>query len=216
MYIRILLSLIFFFAFSASAYAETITVINEDGTKSSIEIGAQPDVPPVKKAAPPRTVTADPAPVTTPAKAPAAKPAKKPAPPKQAATKAPVKKDAAQKSPVKKQTTKKQSAKKQSAPVPKKTAPHKTTQTKSKPAAPAASVEALPARPSAAPVQQRLGPAMTSDDAIRIALDAAPPARSVHAMPVNYKGLHAYQVVFATEEGERSIFVDRESGKIVR
>lgn len=210
---RILLALTILIAFSASAYAEsnTITVVNEDGTKTSIDIGPSPVAPPVEsvvKSAPPaRMVDADtPAPVK-PAKKPAAKPAKKPAPQKQAVKKAPEKKAS-----VKKEAAVKK--KKTAKPADKKAA--QKAQKKQTPAKPVAATDKAPKAPSAAPSQQRLGPHMTPDDAIRIALDAAPPARSVHAYAVNYKGLHAYQVIFATEEGDRSVFVDRETAKIIR
>jgi len=211
---RILLAFIII-TFSTSAYAETITVIHDDGTKTSIEIGPTPSVEPVpQSSAPPRTVTADPVPAAKPVKAPAksaeTKPVKKPAPPKQAAKKTPVKKEA-----VKKQSA---SAKKKTAKaVEKKAQPKadqpKTAKKKAAPTAPVAAAKAPEPRPVTASAQ-RLGEQMTSDDAIRIALDVAPPARSVHAVPVNYKGLHAYQVIFATEDGDRSVFVDRETGKI--
>lgn len=203
---RTLLTLAFLLAFSAPAYAQnnTITVINEDGTKSSIDIGPTPAAPPVepprKPAAPARSVTPDPAPQATPAR----KPAKKPATTQQAkketpVKKAPAKKSAAPKKKKAKTTTGIQTGKKREI-----SAVPLVAQLHSSP------------RTSTAPRPQRLGPAMTPDDAIRIALDAAPPARSVHAIPVNYKGLHAYQVVFRTEEGDRSVFVDRESGRVVK
>jgi len=205
---RILLALAFLLAFLAPAHAQdTITVINEDGTKTSIDIGPSPlgssAPPPVelriepkaKSAAPALSVAVDPAPV--------AKPAKKAAAPEK--KKAPVKKETASK---KKKAQPEKKAKQKPAP-----------KSKKKQAAPAAPVPA-PAttlkRPPATSAPQRLGEQMTPDDAIRIALDAAPPARSVNAHPVNYKGLHAYQVVFATEDGNRSVFVDRETGKIVK
>ena len=203
---RIILTLAFLLAFTGSAFAEgsKITVVNPDGTKTSIDIGPSPAESAVDTEhitiTPPRKVDADTASLAKPAKDAAVKsgikPAKKPAPEKQVAKKASVKKDAA---PKKKKTASKtqKTAKRKNAvknPAPKATAPE----------AP---------RATAAQSAPHLGPNMTSDDAIRIALDVAPPARSVHAIPVNYKGLHAYQVVFATEDGDRSVFVDRETGR---
>jgi outer membrane biosynthesis protein TonB len=203
---RIILALAFLIAFSASAFAEgnKITVINEDGTKTSIDLGApsgeQPvESVPMRRAPAPRTVDADtPAPAkqaAEPVKKPAAKPVKKPAAPKAAKKETPVKKDVAAKKKKATKPAKQKAQKKQAAPV--------------------ASAVA-PKNPPAAQSAQRLGPNMTADDAIRIALDVAPPARAFHAYPVNYKGLHVYQVVFTTEDGDRSVFVDRETGKIVR
>ncbi len=209
---RILLAFLFLIAFSTSAFADKIIVKNDDGTTTSIDIGpsplapsvepkAEPAKPQEKSVAPPRPVAADPAPATP------VKPAKKPAAPKQD-----VKKETpVMKTPVKKPAT----PKKEKAPAP---APQKPQKKKAAPVAPAAKPapdHAAPT-PSAALPSQRLGPHMTPDDAIRIALDVAPPSRSVTASAVNYKGLHAYQVVFVTEDGERSVFVDRETGKIVK
>lgn len=203
---RILLTAAILIAFSSAAFAESgkIVVKNEDGTVSSIDIGpapAEPEAPPPpsilrkhQSAAPPAPVAAKPDPVPAPvASAPApaaAKPAKKPAPPKQAAATTPA---------PKKKPTPPPAKQKQAAPA--------------KPV-PAPAPDIVPT--AAAPMQPRLGPNMTPEDAIRIALDAAPPARSVDAYPVNYKGLHAYQIVFDTEDGDRSLFVDRESGKLVK
>ncbi len=203
---RILLALAFLLAFSTSAYAQgnTITVVGDDGTVTSIDIGPSPLEPqgaPENKSvriSPP--VVVEPAPVVEPAK----EPAKKPAAPKQA-TKKEVKK-----SPAKKEV------KKAAAPKKKKASQKPKQKAKKKQAAPAAAPEKTPPRPTAAPLQHGLGAQMTPDDAIRIALDAAPPARSVNAYPVNYKGLHAYQVVFDTEDGKRSVFIDRETGKLVK
>lgn len=203
---RILLTLAFLIAFSASAHADTITVVNEDGTVSSIDIGpsplepkGEPSAPPPvelrvvpehKSVAPSAPAAADPA--TAPVAKSVKKPAKKPAPPKQA-TKKETKKSAAQKKKKTQATSKQKSKKKQAAP-----------------AAPVPALDRTSSRPA------RLGEQMTPDDAIRIALDAAPPARSVNAYPVNHNGIHAYQVVFDTEDGKRSVFVDRETGRIVK
>lgn len=201
--------------FSTSAFAQgnTITVVNPDGTKTSIDIGETPaeTAPPV--ATPPRIVTVDPAPAPKPVKKSEPKPVKKQAVKKQATKKtSPAKKQSAKTAPVKKDTA---SKKKKAVPA-KKSAQKKSVKPQKTPVEPAMS--SVPATPHTAAAQpaQRLGEQMTSDDAIRIALDVAPPARAVHAVPVNYKGYHAYQVIFATEDGERSVFVDRETAKIVR
>lgn len=200
MRITFILSLAILIALPHVAFAagNTITVKNPDGTTTSIDIGPQMELPTHKDAA-------------KPVKKPEVKAATKPA---QKSAAKPVKKPAAKETAVKKEAAKKAVSKKDSAPKNKKSAKQKTAkkQTSKQAAAkaPVAAQAQAPSRP------QRLGPAMTSDDAIRIALDAAPPARSVHAFPVNYKGLHAYQVVFATEDGERSLFVNRETGKLVR
>jgi len=208
MTMRILLISIFFIAFSIPAFAEgnKITVVGEDGTVTSIDIGPSPlepsaepaDKPVNLRRAPP---AADPAPVEKPAKKAASK---KPDAKKESKKETPVKKEAKKK---KAATPAKKDAKKDT----KKTAKKNKSQKKQ---AATASPAPLPDRTPSRPV--RLGPNMTPDDAIRIALDVAPPARSVNAIPVNYKGLHAYQVVFSTEDGNRSIFIDRETGKIVK
>jgi hypothetical protein len=127
---------------------------------------------------------------------------------------APAKKPAALKQVAPKETAlQKAPPKKPAPPKPKKSQPADKKADKAAPKTQAAPVD--PASAAAHP-SQRLGPHMTPDDAIRIALDAAPPSRSVEAYPVNYHGIHAYQVVFKTEDGDRSIFVDRETGKIVK
>lgn len=213
----------FLLAFSASAYAQgnTITVVGDDGTKTSIEIAPSPLAPPVapkidlrkNSVAPPQAAPADPAP--TPAPKAAAKPVKKPAPQKQAAPK----ETPAKKAPVKKEVAPK---KKKTAKAPEKKSPQKAQPSKATSPAQASPQPVQPNPNEGGPVSRsfseggRLGPHMTPDDAIRIALDVAPPARSVHAFAVNYKGLHCYQVIFATEDGDRSVFVDRETGKVVQ
>jgi len=190
----------------ARAEGNKIIVIGEDGSVSELDLGAPAKPSPAPATPPPVQLRTKPAPPPVAAKpatakpvaakpaAPApeklAKPAKKPAPP------APAKKAGA---PAKKKSQKKQAA------------PANVDQQKVDQHSPAADSAPAPV-PARGP---RLGPAMTPDDAIRIALDHAPPARSVNAYPVNYNGIHAYQVVFATEDGDRSVFVDRESGKIV-
>ena len=196
----LLTTLAFTLAFSASAaYAQNkIIVIDETGKVSEIDIGPSPMAPapkaPEKQAAP----EAAPVPAATPEPAPVAKPTKKPAPKKEVVKKeapAAKKADAAPK----KKSTKKVDQKKQAAP------------------ATAKPVKQRPPREEyVSPRPQRMGPSMTPEDAIRIALDVAPPARSVTASPVNYKGLHAYEVVFRTENGDQFVYVDRDSGKVVK
>lgn len=230
---RTILALTFLLFFSASAVAQNkITVVNPDGTKTSIDIGASPidsqepvaapkDKPvnlrlkpetaspaapkPTKKAAPKKkTVVKEPAAQQTSVKKEAAQPKKKPSVPQEKSKKKAETK--AQKRTAKKPERKPES--KTGKGAGKKSAKQQTPEVSA--AAPKAP------RPSVSLSAQTLGPNMTADDAIRIALDVAPPSRSVHAVPANYKGLHVYQVLFATEEGEQSVFVDRETGRIVK
>ena len=63
------------------------------------------------------------------------------------------------------------------------------------------------------PIKVR-GP-ITPDDAKRIALDIGPPARAVEAYPADYMGRKVFQVIFYTEQGERYVLVDRQTGEIV-
>lgn len=195
---RTFLTFTFLIAFAASAHAQNkIIVIDEQGGVSEIDIGPSPvaPAPKEKSATPPLpeaqapVVAADPAP--EPARAPAVKPAKKPAPQKQA---------------VKKETVKKSAAPKKKKAVP-----------SGEPAQASREAPASAPEPEyVSPRAQRRGPYMTPEDAIRIALDVAPPAISVTASPVNYKGLHAYEVVFKTEGGDQHVYVDRETGKLVK
>lgn len=185
---RILLVLAFLLTFSTFAHAEgeQKITIKEDGTISITEVPKSAAAPKAE----PQQKRVSPAPVVAADPAPKAKPAPKPAAPK----------------------------KKKEAAAPKKKTPQKAAKKKVVPPAPvpAPAPEIASPRPSVAPSAQRLGPNMTPDDAIRIALDVAPPSRSVHAYAVNYKGLHCYQVIFATEDGDRSVFIDRETGKVVQ
>jgi hypothetical protein len=207
---RFIWALTIFTIFSTSALAQDnkIVVINEDGTSASVEI-TPPSI--LRRGAVPA-----PRPMPTPASQPEEKPAK--AQPKAELKNLEKNSD---------ETVKKVEPAKKPA-VPQKKAVTKTSEKKpvKKPAkTPAKSTkpvaEKIPAAPKApvasAPlVPTRLGPAMTSEDAIRIAIDAAPPAKSVFASPVNFKGLHAYEVVFKTDEGDQFIYVDRETGRIVK
>ncbi len=195
---RILVILALLIVFPAVAYAQAegqVIVIDENGVVSIIDKADRPakskEEPKAKSEN--KSVSAPP-PVTTKS---VKKPEQKRAAPKQEAKKAPTKKASVKE-------TKKETPKKKPSP--------KAEKKKSVPAKPVVQ----PPPPSAAPVQQRLGEKMTPEDAILIAVDAAPPSRSVNAYPVNYKGLHAYQVIFKSDEGDRSIFIDRETGRIVK
>lgn len=183
---RILLVLAFLLMFSTFAHAEGEQKITIK-EDGTISITEVPKSAAAPKAEPQQKPVSPP-PVVAADPAPKAKPAPKPAAPK----------------------------KKKEAAAPKKKTPQKTVKKKAVPPAPVTAPEIPSPPPSAAPSQQRLGPNMTPDDAIRIALDVAPASRSVHAYAVNYKGLHCYQVIFATEDGDRSVFIDRESGKVVQ
>lgn len=68
--------------------------------------------------------------------------------------------------------------------------------------------------PKYKPEPRKPGP-VTADEAKRIALDVAPPALSVDVYPANYKGIKVFQVIFKTEEGERFVLVDRQTGAII-
>lgn len=70
--------------------------------------------------------------------------------------------------------------------------------------------------PKRAPTQHRVRGPLTADDAKRIALDVGPPAFGVDAYPADYNGRKVFQVIFRTEDGERYVLVDRNSGEIVR
>ena len=112
---------------------------------------------------------------------------------------APPKKPAA---PKKKQAAKK-AAKPSSKPVPEKVR---------EPAAPDSIGRSDPAYiPEARP----RGP-ITPDEAKRIAIDEAPPAISVDVYPADYNGRKVFQVIFKTENGDRYVLVDRQTGEIVR
>lgn len=206
---RTFLTLAFFIAFSTAALAQDrIIVINPDGTVTEMERGASPVKPKETSPAPSRPAKAEPAPAAKPAKKPAAQkqaaPAEAPAKTKSADTAAPSKDKAPVKKPVAPKNKKPETSGKK-----KQAAPRATPQ-------PAPDAAVISPRPSAAPTQVRLGPSMTPEDAIRIALDVAPPAISVNASPVNYKGLHAYEVVFKTEDGDRLVYVDRDTGRLVK
>lgn len=231
---RVFLLFAFLLTITAPAFAQgnTITVVNPDGTKTSIDIGPSPEASEQVTITPSRTVGADTASppqaakeaVKEPAQKPApkteakpqaksvVKPATKPTPAKQAAKKSPAQKDAA----AQKKPDAKAQKKKPAKNAAKNTAKDKEPKNASAKAAPVPEAPRPSAQGPSVQGQRNLGPNMTPDDAIRIAVDSAPPARSVHASPVNYKGLHAYEVVFATENGNHYIYVDRETGRVVR
>lgn len=204
-------------AMSSPAWAQsTITVVGDDGKTTTVEI--EPPMMPAPSAAAPASpkVTQD-APPEKPQSAPAVRPSKKPAAPAQAAqAKTPPKKPAAPAPKAAKKTPSKTDKTKSAHKAPPQKPAQKTAQKKQPVPESAPKSASAPSPAADAPRLQRLGEAMSPDDAIRIALDAAPPSRSVHATPVNHNGLHTYQVVFKTEDGDRSIFVDRETGKIVK
>lgn len=57
---------------------------------------------------------------------------------------------------------------------------------------------------------------VTRDEALRVALDVAPPSRSTEVYPADFNGLKVFQVVFKTEDGDQYILVDRQTGAIVK
>lgn len=59
------------------------------------------------------------------------------------------------------------------------------------------------------------GTSITRELAIAIALEHAPPARTMLAYPRIYKDTPVFEVVFKTEEGDHVILVERETGKIL-
>lgn len=56
---------------------------------------------------------------------------------------------------------------------------------------------------------------VSSDEALRVALDVAPPSRGTQVYPADFNGLKVYQVVFKTEDGEQYVLVDRQTGEII-
>ena len=77
----------------------------------------------------------------------------------------------------------------------------------------------IPPLPTRKPLIDRTAPiykaALTRDDALRIAIDVAPPSRGTRVMEGVFQDRPVYEVIFRTEDGEQSVFVDRETGDIV-
>ena len=75
---------------------------------------------------------------------------------------------------------------------------------------PAAAIVEEPA--DIAPVH---GTMLAPEEARRIALSIAPPARSMQVFEWDHSGRPVYNVVFKTEDGEKSVLVDKFTGDIV-
>lgn len=120
--------------------------------------------------------------------------------------------------------------------VPKaKPAPAKIVKPKKAPAAKAAAVPASPkikwnkppkagkkpveaeAAPARMPVAEihRVGP-ISRDQALRAAIQVAPPFKSARAVPDQYKGRNIFRVILQTEDGQQDILVDSLTGDVLR
>lgn len=71
-------------------------------------------------------------------------------------------------------------------------------------------VIAAPAEPS-----RPRGP-LTADEALRIALDVAPPARGYEIFRRDYNGRPAYMVTFKTENGPHDVLIDSRTGDVLK
>lgn len=59
------------------------------------------------------------------------------------------------------------------------------------------------------------GRQVSRDLALAIALENAPPARSVHVLPRTHEGKPVFVVRFKTENGPHDVIIDRRSGEII-
>lgn len=186
---------------SAQAQDGVIRVIQPDGTVQEAQIPAR------KAPVEPQT-----APVAAPAPAPVIEPAPMPpqaVSPADLAVSAPKKVEAPAEKPVEKSAKK---AKPVKAVKPKKD-PKPPEASKPIPAPDALGKVMTPPRPVP---QIAPGAYITKAQALEIALDYAPPAKSYDVLPRTYKdGRFIYVVQFATEDGPRDILIDAKDGAVI-
>ncbi|MCB1533037.1 MAG: PepSY domain-containing protein [Alphaproteobacteria bacterium] len=89
------------------------------------------------------------------------------------------------------------------------------TQPKPAPLSPVASPQASPAPAKISTPVKPSGP-LTKEQAVAIAMEKAPPARRVMAVPAVHNGRSVYAVTFSTESGPVNIMVDSNTGDIVQ
>ncbi|MDB5492221.1 MAG: hypothetical protein JWO78_2070 [Micavibrio sp.] len=229
MRLLILLLIALFISAPVIAAEQGMIVINPDGTVTESGAAAdpmarhnaaraaviksekinppEPDTPkPVMNLEPEPEQKAEPAPV----------PEAKPEPVK---VKPPVKKPVKQKtSPVKAATPKATKSKKQAAaPVQNAAGAEPSPKIKwNKPSKKKLKPITIETAPVNAPEPQTPVAPISRDQALRAAIQVAPPFRSSRVVPAEDNGRQIYRVILQTEDGEQEILVNRQTGEILR